>query len=279
MEIVSERIAGVSFPTVLLVLLWLTIARGALYAARAKFFRVLGDAVEPLILAIGLVFLVLRPFLVQTFFIPSASMRPTLWEGDHIAVNKWIYRMRPPERGEVIVFRAPQDAAPDEKEFIKRVVGLPGDRIEVCPGMVTVGNSNYMVNEIRATLGEDLSAMEFSANPTLPPLRLTTDAIWLDGKRYGPDEFALAAKKSGQKVVIQPGRILRNGETLMESALAEDPQYRMTEVIVPPGNYFVLGDNRNQSNDSHNWGMLPSDRLIGRAEAIFWPFSHAKRIR
>jgi len=89
----------------------------------------------------------------------------------------------------------------------------------------------------------------------------------------------VAAKKPGKTVVIHPGRVVRSGETLMETYIAEDPQYRVTEVVIPPGHYFVLGDNRNQSNDSHNWGMLPADRLIGRAEAIFWPFNHAKRIR
>jgi len=279
LEQLSERIASVSFPTVLLALLWLTIVRGAFYASRNRLFHLAGDALEPLILAIGLVFLILRPFLVQTFFIPSASMRPTLWEGDHIVVNKWVYRNQSPERGEVVVFRAPPDVASDEKEFIKRVIGLPGDQIAIHEGFVSVGGLIYTCNEIRSVLGEDLSAMEYSGNGNLPPLRLTTEAIWLDGKRIAPEDFAVAAKKPGKTVVIHPGRVVRSGETLMETYIAEDPQYRVTEVVIPPGHYFVLGDNRNQSNDSHNWGMLPADRLIGRAEAIFWPFNHAKRIR
>ena len=278
MEQLTERIASISFPTVLLILLWLTIARGALYASRLKPFHLLGDFLEPLILAIALVFLVLRPFVIQTFYIPSASMNPTLWEGDHIVVNKWIYRTQPPHFGEVIVFRAPPDVAADEKEFLKRVVGVPGDHIEIKAGCVLVDGTTYFCDEIRSTLGEKLSVSEFSAS-ALPPLRLTADAIWLDGKRFLPDEFALTAGKPGKPVVIQPGRILRNGETLMEPYVSEDPQSGMSEIIVPTGRYFVLGDNRNHSNDSRHWGMLPADRLIGRAEAIFWPFSHAKRIR
>ena len=279
MEQISERIASISFPTILLVLLWLTIARGALYASRVKFFRLLGDGLEPLILAVALVFLVLRPFVVQSFYIPSSSMRPTLTEGNHILVNKWIYRMRPPQYGEVIVFRAPPDVAIDEKEFIKRVIGVPGDHIEVMPGSVMVGNTFFDGNEVRATLGEPLSVTEFSANAALaPPLRLTTDAIWLGEKRISPGDFALAAHQPGKTVVIQPGRVVRNGETLMETFVAEDTHYSMTERVVPAGCYFVMGDNRNHSNDSHEWGTLPADRLIGRAEIIYWPLSHAKRI-
>ena len=220
----------------------------------------------------------LRPFIVQSFFIPSGSMHPTLWEGDHILVNKWVYRSRIPSRGEVIVFHAPREAASDEKEFIKRLIGLPGDKIEVQAGYVTVGNTVYTRNEIRAALGENLNVNQMSDLANLPPLRLTTDAIWLGEKRYTPPLFAQAVGKPQHPVRIQPGRVMLNDKMLMECYVAEDPAYRFRPMVVPHGQYFVMGDNRNLSSDSHEWGTLPTNRIIGRAECVFWPPSHVKRI-
>jgi signal peptidase I len=277
-EQLTERIASVSLPTVLLLLFCLTVARVALNATRVALFRAFGDLLESLTLAVGLVFLVLRPFVVQSYYIPSGSMHPTLWEGDHILVNKWVYRMHPPHYGDIVVFRAPPDASPDGKEFIKRVMGLPGDRIEVKAGCIRVGKATYTSSEIRTILGENVSVEDLSDPDKLPPLHLTTDAIWLGDRQITPEEFAEAAGKAGQPVCIKPGRVLRNGQTLMECYVAEDPHYLFGETVVPAGSYFMMGDNRNQSMDSHVWGSLSSDRVIGRADLVFWPLSHLKRI-
>jgi signal peptidase I len=241
-----------------------------------SFLRAAGEVLESVILAIGLVFLILRPFVVQSYFIPSGSMHPTLWEGDHILVNKWLFRTHIPSRGDVIVFRAPIVASPDEKEFIKRVVGVPGDVIEVQEGFVEVGSLRFTRQEIRQNLGADPWDIE---EENLPPLRLTTDALWLDDRRITPEEFAVATGHAGEPVRIHPGRVLRNGTMLMESYVAEDAQYHMPKSKVPPGQLFVMGDNRNLSHDSHVWGMLPMDRIIGRADLVFWPINHIKRIR
>jgi signal peptidase I len=277
-EQLTERIASVSLPTVLLLLLGLTVARALLGAIRLPLFRAFSDLLESLTLAIALVFLILRPFVVQSYYIPSGSMHPTLWKGDHILVNKWVYRMHAPWYGDIIVFRAPRDASPDEKEFIKRVIGLPGDRIEVKAGCIKVGPTTYTSDEIRATLGENLSVEDYADPEKLPALHLTADAIWLGDRQITPEEFAQAACKPGAPVCIKPGRVLRNGQTLMECYVAEDPHYRNDEIVVPAGTYFVLGDNRNPSLDSHIWGPLPADRVIGRADMVFWPLSHFKRI-
>ncbi|MBC8101869.1 MAG: signal peptidase I [Cytophagales bacterium] len=279
MEQITERIAGVSLPTVLLILVFLTAMRGALHASRIALLRATGEVMESVILAIGIVFLILRPFVVQSYFIPSGSMHPTLWEGDHILVNKWAYRTCSPQRGDVIVFRAPHEASPDEKEFIKRIVGIPGDVIEVQEGFVEVGRDRFTRTEIRERLGETLSVDQWAAEEeSLPPLRLTTDALWLGDRRITPQDFAIAAGRPGHAVRVHPGRVLRNGTMLMESYVAEDAQYHLAPCRVPPGQLFVMGDNRNLSHDSHIWGMLPADRLIGRADLVFWPVSHAKRI-
>src|SRR5207248_1521521 len=96
------------------------------------------EFVESALIAIVLVFLVIRPFVVQAFYIPSGSMLDTLHIEDRILVNKFLYHFRPPKRDDIVVFHAPPVASPDEKDFIKRVIGQPGDTVQVTPDTVTV---------------------------------------------------------------------------------------------------------------------------------------------
>jgi len=169
-----------------------------------------GEVLESALIAIVLVFLIIRPYVVQAFYIPSGSMHPTLLEQDRILVNKFIYRFQKPRRGDVIVFKAPPQASPDgrEKDFIKRVIGLPGDTIEV-----------------------------------------------------------------------REGRTYVNGKPLDEPYILERPFYEFPPQQVPQGTLFVMGDNRNDSNDSHNWGSLERDRVLGKAMVIFWPIKRIGMIR
>jgi len=165
------------------------------------------EFLDSALIALVLVFCLIRPFLVQAFFIPSESMLPTLAKKDRILVNKLIYRVREPRRGEVVVFRAPPIASPGaRKEFIKRLVALEGDTVEV---------------------------------------------------KFDP--------KTGHN------RLFVNGRAVQEPYLAEEMNYEFPKITVPPGKVFVMGDNRNDSNDSHRWGPLPRDNLEGKAMFIFWP--------
>jgi signal peptidase I len=237
------------------------------------------DLCESLLLALVLVFLILRPFVVQSFFIPSGSMRPTLREGDRLLVNKMAYRLHAPRRGDVVVFRAPAEADTAQKDYIKRLVGLPGDVVEVRPGLVQVGDDPpFTRDSVRAVLGGGRSIDQQLADAA-HSLRLTTDALWLDGRRVDKEAFARAAGRPGWPVRIVPGRVLLNGVTLCETYVAEDPGYPWGPAVVPPGALFVLGDNRNESHDSHDWGMLPAGRVIGRADCIFWPPGRAGLLR
>ena len=92
--------------------------------------------VEPVIIAVILA-LIIRAFIVQAFKIPTGSMRPTLMEGDRILVNKFIYKFKEPKRGDIIVFRSPEDK---KKDFIKRLVALPGETLEISNGMILIDN-------------------------------------------------------------------------------------------------------------------------------------------
>ncbi|WP_295543692.1 signal peptidase I [uncultured Thiohalocapsa sp.] len=196
----------------------------------------------PVILAV----LLLRSFLVEPFRIPSGSMMPTLLVGDFILVNKFAYGLRwpvlntkfldlgEPERGDVVVFRFPQNESID---YIKRVVAVPGDQV-------------YYRNKTLYVNGEP------AAQVALPPYV---------GEGSGQSHTgALRAVEAidgmEHEILINP----RAGDLPLGCrVLADGP------VTVPEGAYFVMGDNRDNSNDSRCWGFVPDDNLVGEAFAIW----------
>ncbi|MEZ5116262.1 MAG: signal peptidase I [Candidatus Nanopelagicales bacterium] len=195
-----------------------------------------------LLVAFGLAFLV-KAFLVQAFYIPSGSMEDTLQIGDRVFVNKLVYRFRPIERGDIVVFngvdsftpeitvaepsnpvsavlqelgRAIGVAPPDERDFIKRVIGVAGDRVTCC----------------------DAEG------------RITVNGVPLDEGGY-----------------LYPG---------------DSPSDEAFDVVVPEGKLWVMGDHRSASSDSRahqgdpGGGFVPVDRVLGRAFVVVWPFDHAQ---
>ena len=249
-------------------------------------------------------------------------MEPTLLgkdnSGDRILVNKFDYRLHSPHHDDVVVFLAPPAAMEGDPEFIKRLIGLPGDKLEVVGGRLTINGTSYSHRDIRQKLTE--------ANECGPDaLADVNDESQLQADchvKYVPDgvevsdnahhtklisKERLAEICTGQKdlpVVVKPGYTIRNGEKLSEPFIAEDPDYDMkiyqgeplkhdqdgdklagrsilpseylaaaklpTEPL-PAGEYLMMGDNRNDSNDGTNWGPLEAHRLVGRAQLIFWP--------
>jgi len=177
------------------------------------------------------VVLVLRSFLIEPFQIPSGSMLPTLEVGDFILVNKYAYGLRlpvagtkvasigDPERGDVMVFRFPEDGSTN---YIKRVIGLPGDRIR------------YRGKQL--FINDKLVAREFVAR--LPPMERWREQV--GGVEHD--------------IYLTMGRVAGNGEG---------------EWLVPEGHYFVMGDNRDNSNDSRFWGTVPDSHVVGKAFAIW----------
>ncbi len=193
------------------------------------------ELVDSLLVAVLLVFLILRPFVVQAFYIPSGSMIPTLEINDRILVNKFIYFFREPERGDIVVFVSPPNADTEQKDFIKRVVGLPGDRLAVRNGYLW--RNGQRVTE------------PYISEPMLYSFPGPPDAF-----HFPQGTYQYHSRSFDFDVV--------NGE-----------------YVVPPGEIFVMGDNRNLSNDSHVWGPLPRQNVLGKAFCIFYPPARVRLLR
>ena len=219
--------------------------QAALAALEAELTRIetsVWQSLRELITLIALAFLLaltLKTFIVEPFHIPSASMFPTLHVGDHIFVNKVIYGLRvpfvdtvllsgwrTPRRGEVIVFRHDEDT-----DYIKRVVAIPGDAVEVTADEVILNGARLDHEYLGALEWQELDAMTNT----------------------------LEARHSNRFRE-------QNGAHTYE-VLYDDPPYIMPSrrFVVPPGEYMVLGDNRDHSFDSLDWGFVPLEKIQGRA--------------
>jgi signal peptidase I len=273
---VTEWLANMPIEYVVAVIVVLFAIRIALGRYKSPLAKSSSEMVESALMAIALVFLLIRPFIVQSFFIPSGSMRPTLEEQDHILVNKFVYRFKEPKRGDIVVFRAPADASPDMKEhdFIKRLIGEPGDTLEVKGGYVTIGGDEYDHNELRSAL-YDIA----TPDPYGPRVKIVRGGILLNGKKIGSKDIAAAVGRPGEKVVFHPGVVVLNHKALNEPYTAEDPESSFPETKVPKGKLFMMGDNRNNSSDSRVWGPLARDRVLGKAMFIFWPLNRIRLVR
>ena len=192
-----------------------------------------------------LVVLLLRSFVVEPFRIPSGSMMPTLLVGDFILVNKFAYGLRwpvlnqkfldigEPERGDVMVFRFPRDASID---YIKRVIALPGDQVDYRDKTVYVNGEPLEQTSLGDYVGDN-------GEPT----------GLLEAVEQVDDEHE-------HSILINP----RTGDFPRScGVLARGP------VTVPEGDYFVMGDNRDNSNDGRCWGFVPEENLVGKAFAIW----------
>ena len=273
MEPLTDKLSTLPFPVVVSILALLTAVRVSWKGDRSAVFRVLTEIIETIQIAVVLVFLIIRPFIVLTFHIPTGSMQPTLDINDRIVVNRIVYRMNPVQYGDVVVFRAPVAADKQEKEFIKRVIGTAGDRIAIEPGSMNVDDTILNHTDIRAILLSKNLIESSSA-----PIMFTKDGLWT-GKRKIDIQELREVVPGNKKLVITPGHVRRNGAVLTELYIREDPDYVDVEHVIPPGHVYVLGDNRNDSHDSHRWGSVPIERIIGRADAVIYPFSRAKFIQ
>ena len=233
----TETLANLNILWILAIIGGLTVLRLAFIALPSDHARAFAEILESGMIAVALVFLIIRPFVLQAFFIPSPSMEPTLLGknnvGDRILVNKFQYRAHPPQQDDVVVFLAPPAAMEGDPEFIKRLIGLPGDRIEVVGGVVTAGGKSYYHDALRQALAEN---GEFGAEAQSSGgvdqadhhVRFVEGGVLAD-KRLVPKE-RLAEILTGMKsspVTVRPGYVVRNGVRLAEPFIAEDPDYDM----------------------------------------------------
>ena len=144
---ITETLANLSILWILGIVAGLTVLRLGLIRVPTPAARSTSEMLESGIIAIVLVFLIIRPFIVQAYFIPSPSMEPTLLgkqgAGDRILVNKFDYRLRRPTNDDVVVFLAPKETGLENSDFIKRLIGVPGDRIKVIGGKITINDKVY----------------------------------------------------------------------------------------------------------------------------------------
>ena len=178
-------------------------------------------------IVVVMVVLLIRAFVAQAYNIPSGSMKPNLLVGDFILVNKLVYRFSEPQRGDIVVFKYPVDPRID---FIKRIVGMPGDVVEV-------RNNQVFIN------GEPAKLIEV-------------------GK----------VEEDGLKKIIYE-EVLPGG-VKHKVQVYEDPFFPSRRdfgpVVVPPDHYFVMGDNRDNSEDSRYWGFVPRENIVGKAFVIYF---------
>lgn len=291
---ITERLANLSIPTVIITVVVLFIIRFALLKLKHPIAKSIAEIAESLGVAMALVFLLIRPFIIQAFFIPSASMHPTLLEQDHILVNKFIYRFQEPKFDDIVVFKAPPEATPGqpEKDFIKRVIGVPGDKVRITAGYVMIGDMKYTHVDLHELLSDYAKPDEDMR------VLLKGNDIYVDGRKLTRTEVAAAASDPKAKIKVVPGEVYINGKAIKEPYIAEDPDlpYPMMSgeratpakwiveykgkptVKIPKGRLLVMGDNRNDSNDARFWGLLDRKRILGKAMFIFWPPSRIRWI-
>ena len=335
----TDFLANLSLIWIAGVITLATAIRLALVRLPSPAARSTAEFLESGIVAIGLVFLLIRPFFIQAFFIPSASMEPTLLgqqgSGDHILVNKLSNRLHLPQREDITVFIAPPAALEGTAEaasgtpvdYVKRLIGVPGDVIEAHAGRVTINGAQFSHSQIRdkfleaGLFGDDAKdrkanepGYDLQANYHL---RFTDKGVMINGSLIPNTKVAeVMTSQPSYPVQVTPGYTVRNGVRLDEPFTAEDPDYdlqlykgqslkadnehysntpyRLNGVpishddyvkdrqsppgAVPKGMYYMMGDNRNDSKDSTEWGPLEGNRIVGKAQWIFWPLNRMQTL-
>lgn len=210
---------------------------------------------EALITAL-LVALILRSFVIEAFKVPSGSMLPSIMIGDHLFVNKFIYGLRlpltkkwflhlgEPERGDTVVFIYPID---EKKDFIKRTVGIAGDR-------VVVNGTNLFINGKK--IEREPLALRFSQEENRLKLYRKDKTL-----AYEIDPFS-----SWQRFDFYD-EFLGKEPHLVQYRKGSEGENR--EFVVPAGHIFVMGDNRDNSSDSRDWGFVPMENLKGKAMFVW----------
>ena len=206
----------------------------------------------PVLLAV----LIIRSFIIQPFRVPTGSLEPTIAPGDFILVNQFTYGLRfpvwgwhflpigEPQHGDIVVFHWPVDPS---KDFVKRVIGLPGDRISYINKVLYINGQEMPQTFVRTTTDTN------GGNSGSWPVNVV-------------EEDFFGEKHQIYVCVQSPGAISRCPNSAMQN---------FYDVVVPQGQYFMMGDNRDDSDDSRFWGFVPEQNLVGKAFMVFFSWNSA----
>ncbi len=302
----------------------LTVVRLAIYPVLLKtpphkrtgifpVFRFLNEMLDAFVYAGVFVFMLIRPFLVQAFLIPSGSMFPTLYVNDFIVANKAIYRYSTPKLGDIVVFRPPVYAAskdqigPDGQvkvDFIKRCRGLPNDVVQIKNGILyrngvpDAADASYKHFSHTPDNGQTFEEIPPSdVQGGMPDFKIVhymgPYAPWHD--KYVPvitvqgqpnydgsgiaREYAIGVSPTDDPSSPFVGAFKRRDELTSEENERMSYLLNAPPAAIPPHHYLMMGDNRNNSFDGRCWGLIDQDDVIGRSEFIWLPLNRIGRTR
>jgi signal peptidase I len=233
---------------------------------------------------VAFIVLLVRAFIFEPFRIPSDSMMPTLLDGDFIVVNKYAYGLRwpvlnqkfldtgAPQRGDVVVFRFPPEPSIN---YIKRLVGLPGDRIEVRDDQLVVNGQTIALEE-KGTYTDGCYfnfrlSTETLGEHTHQVLSCRSPSGWTPARGLratnAPDTLPTCDRRKIRESATQGYLCDESGPSEMR-----DSNDHLFQGVVPAGHYVMIGDNRDNSGDSRSWGLVPDENVVGKATRIWFNF-------
>jgi signal peptidase I len=261
--------------------------------------KTVNEFLDALVYAGIFVFMIIRPFGVQAFLIPSGSMWPTLHINDFIVANKAVFRYTDPQDNDIVVFRPPKRAVyPNQLDshgdvnvdFIKRLIGSPGETVELRKGVLyrngkpdTSDDSHRHFSKCADMIlsGECQDFVDLPNPDYLTMTKASFKLVKYKGEiiplNYTSTDANSGSPIGGPNEQMAPYQVAKEYEV-------DDPDeqrklIREPAQPVPKGMYFFMGDNRNGSFDSRGWGLVPRESIIGRAEFIWFPLTRLGRVR
>lgn len=225
------------------------------HTVKAKAFRVIDGLSDSLVYAAIVVFMLVRPYFIQTFRIPTESMVGTLLVGDVLIVDKLTYRYSDPKFGDIVVFKPPLRALmpgwDPNTDYVKRLIGEPGQVVEIRDSALYIDGKRVEEPYVHEKVFGDFKLVN-RGGELLPLMR---------GMVYG--RYTLTNQHSPIEYQVSP----EEAEEL----------WKLPAEKIPPRHYLLIGDNRNYSNDGRAWGLVPRESVVGKAWIRIFPFNRMGR--